>query len=59
MNHRADGGQEFGGELEIRRMAPRLMWPRGAFWLTASVRAKLRCRDLADLLYTIALSAIA
>lgn len=35
------------------------MWHKGAFWLTASVQANLRCLDLPDLIYTIALWAAA
>lgn len=30
-------------------LARRWMWQKGAFWLTASVQADLRCLDLADL----------
>lgn len=40
-------------------MAPRWMWHKGAFWLTASVQADLRCLDLTDLEYTQALWAAA
>ena len=40
-------------------IALRSMWQKGAFWLTASVKADLKCLDLADLKYTIAFWAVA
>lgn len=35
------------------------MWHKGAFWLTGSFKADLRCLDLTDLIYTPAFWAMA